>query len=122
MVDFLLNMIDGSLKGRFCVLAVFLGFLLVCIALGQQPGHEYNFEQRCYIDMKEQIEGLPFECFDNGEYNLSNGQLITINNSFQYPNDKIVHYRNILISIENNNGLAKVVTAFTKDGAEISIP
>lgn len=122
MLDGLLNMFDGLLKGCICVLAIFVGFLLVCIALGPQPGHEYNFNQRCYIDMKEQIEGLPFERFDNGEHNLSNGQLITINDSFQYPNDKIVHYQNILISIENNNGLAKVVTAFTKNGAEIIIP
>lgn len=78
-------------------------------------------KQYDYINAAKFINGIDFDSLKN-EGILSDGTHIKIESPINYPNDKIVYYKDIVVSVENNNGLANVVTAFDNNRNEISMP
>lgn len=81
--------------------------------------HKFQDE---YFTAAGAINDVKFNNFLKNENVLSDGTHIKIESSTTYPEERIVYYKDIALSIKNNNGLAKVVTAFSKNGKEISMP
>ena len=78
--------------------------------------------QTSYANAVNLINDTNFDELKEHNGVLLDGTRINTEPSIKYPDDRIVYYKDIALSVENNNGLAKVITAFSKNGKEISMP
>lgn len=102
-------------KVIFLVIIIFLWGMSIALLL------QYSQKKAC-VSTVEMLNNVNFDALKANNGVLPDGTKLKVEPSIKYPADVIVYYRSYRVSVENDNGLAKVVAVFDDSGNEVSIP
>lgn len=103
-------------KVIFLVIIIFLWGMSIALLL------QYSREKKACVSTVEMLNNVNFDALKANNGVLPDGTKLKVEPSIKYPADVIVYYRSYRVSVENDNGLAKVVAVFDDSGNEVSIP
>ena len=108
------------MKHTIILITVFI--TMVGFAMGVQALRPVTDIEASCIDATNLINNVNFDDLKKNTGSLPNGIKINTEPSIKYPDDIFVYYKDIVLSVENDNGVAKVVMVFDSDGKEINFP
>lgn len=93
---------------------VFIAFLLIC-----GPSISMSISSSCdenYLEGKQLVESIKFDDLQTSTF--LNGTEIKVTPSAEYPEDKIVEYKNVRFPVENHDGESVVVATYAINKGE----